>query len=68
MGRTRDEHPVFEANLQVVEQQSPIVIGHGPFLEDFAMAQEEQLARGPGRGESTFGLSDFAQHTMVPFD
>jgi hypothetical protein len=44
MGRTPEEHPVFEADHQVVEDQNPIVNRHGPFFEDLAMGQEEQLA------------------------
>src|SRR5512147_1070842 len=67
MKRSSDGHPVFEADHQLVEDEGPIVNGHGPFFEDLSMRQEKQLASCLRAGKSTFGFGDLAQLAMVAF-
>ena len=41
MERSSDGHPVFEADHQLVEDESPVVNGHGPFFEDFSLCPRD---------------------------
>ena len=49
----------------MIEDQRPVIDGHGPLLGDVAVGQEEQLASRITRGERAFGLNDFPQLSVI---
>ncbi len=58
----------FESDHQLVEDGWPVLNRHGPFFDDIAMGQEQQLAGSLRGGENALGFRHLAQLGVIAFD